>query len=183
MGVVGDGADVDQLRVLAALERQIAQNGVFAGLHNLGLIVLDMVIPQQVQHAVYEHQSALIGGTIAKTGGLTGNNLRGQDNIAELERLIGGNVIVKGRIALKREHIGGAVDTAPLVVELVHLVLVDIRKGNLDFTLNALGGKHNLADVLHLLGIEQRIELGIVADQYTQRDSFRSCTRLSRTSS
>ena len=132
---------------------------------------------------MYEHQTTLVSGAIAKTGGLTGNNLRGQDDIAELERLVGGNIIVKGRIALKREHIGGAVDTAPLVVELVHLVLVDIRKGNLDFTLNALGGKHNLADVLHLLRVEQRIELGIVADQYTQRDSFRSRTRFSRTSS
>ena len=132
---------------------------------------------------MYEHQTALVSGAIAKTGGLTGNNLRGQDNIAELERLIGGNVIVEGRIALKRKHIGGAVDTAPLVVELVHLVLVDIRKGNLDSTFNALGGKHNLADVLHLLRVEQRIELGIVADQYTQRDSFRSRTRFSRTSS
>ena len=142
-----------------------------------------MVIAQQVQHAVNEHQTALVSGAIAKTGGLTGNDLRGQDDIAELERLIGGNVIVKGRIALKREHIGGAVDTAPFVVELVHLVLVDIRKGNLDFTLNALGGKHNLADVLHLLRVEQRIELGIVADQYTQRDSFRSRGRCSRTSS
>ena len=65
----------------------------------------------------------------------------------------------------------------------MHLVLVNIRKGNLDFTLNALDGKHDLADVLHLLGIEQRIELGIVADQYTQRDSFRSRERCSRTSS
>ena len=49
--------------------------------------------------------------------------------------------------------------------------------------INALGGKHNLADVLHLLRVEQRIELGIVADQYTQRDSFRSRGRCSRTSS
>ena len=65
----------------------------------------------------------------------------------------------------------------------MHLVLIDIRKGNLDFTLNALGGKHNLADVLYLLRLEQRIELGIVADQYTQRGSFRSRTRFSRTSS
>ena len=48
---------------------------------------------------------------------------------------------------------------------------------------NALGGKHDLADVLYLMRVEQRIELGIVADQYTQRDSFRSCTRFSRTSS
>ena len=48
---------------------------------------------------------------------------------------------------------------------------------------HTLGGKHNLADVLHLLRVEQRIELGIVADQYTQRDSFRSRARFSRTSS
>ena len=142
-----------------------------------------MVIPQQVQHAVYEHQAALVGRAIAKAGGLTGNDLRGQDDIAELERLVGGNILVKGRVAFKREHIGGAVDATPLVVELVHLVLVDIRKGNLDFTFNALGGKHNLADVLHFLRVEQRIELGIVADQYTQRDSFRSRERCSRTSS
>ena len=132
---------------------------------------------------MHEHQTALVGRAIAKAGGLTDNDLRGQDDIAELKRLVGGNVIVKGRIALKREHIGSAVDTAPLVVELMHLVLIDIRKGNLDFTLNALGSKHDLADVLHLLRVEQRIELGIVADQYTQRDSFRSRTRFSRTSS
>ena len=56
-------------------------------------------------------------------------------------------------------------------------------RDSLDFTLNALGGKHDLADVLHLLRIEQRIELGIVADKYTQRDSFRSRGRCSRTSS
>ena len=31
VGVVGDGADVDQLGVLTALERQIAQDGVLAG--------------------------------------------------------------------------------------------------------------------------------------------------------
>ena len=109
--------------------------------------------------------------------------MRGQDDIAKLKRLVGGNILVKGRVAFKREDIGGAVDTAPLVVELVHLVLVDIRKGNLDFTLNAFGGKHDLADVFYLLRVEQRIELGIVADQYTQRDSFRSRTRFSRTSS
>ena len=132
---------------------------------------------------MYEHQAALVGRAIAKAGGLTGNDLRGQDDIAELERLVGGNILVKGRVAFKREHIGGAVDATPLVVELVHLVLVDIRKGNLDSTFNALGGKHNLADVLHLLRVEQRIELGIVADQYTQRDSFRSRGRCSRTSS
>ena len=142
-----------------------------------------MVIPQQVQHAMHEHQAALVGRAIAKAGGLTGNDLRGQDDIAELERLVGGNILVKGRVAFKREDIGGAVDTAPLVVELVHLVLIDIRKGNLDFTLNAFGGKHDLADVLYLLRVEQRIELGIVADQYTQRDSFRSRTRFSRMSS
>ena len=69
------------------------------------------------------------------------------------------------------------------MVELVHLILIDIRKGNLDFSLNALGSKHDLADVLYLLRVKQRIELGIVADQYTQRDSFRSRTRFSRTSS
>ena len=174
---------MDQFGVLAALERQIAQDGVLAGLHDLGLVVLNVVIAQQVQHAMHEHQAALVGRAIAKAGGLTGNDLRGQDDIAELERLVGGNILIKGRVAFKREDIGGAVDTAPLVVELVHLVLIDIRKGNLDFTLNALGGKHNLADVLYLLRVEQRIELGIVADQYTQRDSFRSCTRFSRTSS
>ena len=85
-----------------------------------------MVIPQQVQHAMNEHQTALVGRAIAKAGGLTGNDLRGQDDIAELERLVGGNILVKGRVAFKREDIGGAVDTAPLVVELVHLVLIDI---------------------------------------------------------
>ena len=132
---------------------------------------------------MHKHQPALVGGTVTKTGSLVSDNLRRQDNIAELDRLVGGNVLVKGRVALKREHIGGTVDTAPLMVELVHLVLVDIRKGNLDFTLNVLGGKHELADVLHLRRIEQRIELGIVADQYTQRDSFRSRERCSRTSS
>ncbi len=92
---------------------------------------------------MYEHQAALIGRAIAKAGGLTGNDLRSQDNIAELERLVGGNVLVKGRVAFKREHIGGAIDATPLMVELVHLVLIDIRKGNLNFTLNTLGGKHN----------------------------------------
>ena len=142
-----------------------------------------MVIPQQVQHAVYEHQAALVGRAIAKAGGLAGNNLRGQDNIAELQGLVSGNILIKGRVAFKREDVGGTVDTAPLVVKLVHLVLIDIRKRNLDFTLNALGSKHDLADVLYLLRVEQRIELGIVADQYTQRDSFRSRERCSRTSS
>ena len=164
-------------------KRQVAQDGVLACLHDLGLIVLDMVVTQQVQHAVHEHQSALIGGAVAKAGRLAGNDLRGQDDIAELERLVGGNVLVKGRVTFKREHVGGAIDATPLEIKLVHLVLIDIRKGNLDLTLNTLGGKHNSADVLHLLGIEQRIELGIVADQYTQRDSFRSCARRSRASS
>ena len=36
-----------------ALERQIAQDGVLAGLHDLGLVVLNVVISQQVQHGVY----------------------------------------------------------------------------------------------------------------------------------
>ena len=42
-----------------------------------------------MQHAMHEHQAALIGRAIAKAGGLTGNDLRGQDDIAELERLVG----------------------------------------------------------------------------------------------
>lgn len=58
---------------------------------------------------MHEHQSALIGRAVAKAGGLAGNNLRSQDNIAELERLVGGNVLVKGRVAFKREHVGRAI--------------------------------------------------------------------------
>ena len=37
---------------------------------------------------MHEHQAALVGRAIAKAGGLTGNDLRGQDDIAELERLV-----------------------------------------------------------------------------------------------
>ena len=141
--MIGNGADVDEFGVLSTLKRQVAQDGILACLHDLGLIVLDVVVTQQVQHSVHEHQSALIGGAVAKAGGLAGNDLRGQDNIAELERLVGGNVLVKGRVAFKREHVGRAIDATPLKVELVHLVLIDIRKGNLDLTLNTLGVKHN----------------------------------------
>ena len=66
----------------------------------------------EVQHFRVRASDSTHQRDYCQNRGLTGNNLRGQDNIAELERLIGGNVIVKGRIALKREHIGGAVDTA-----------------------------------------------------------------------
>ena len=42
VGMIGDGADVNQFGILAALERQIAQDGVLAGLHDLGEAIEDL---------------------------------------------------------------------------------------------------------------------------------------------
>ena len=164
--MVGDGADLHLGRVVAALDGQLAQKRVFARLHLLGLVVLDMVVAEQVQQPVDEHEAAFIGGIVTKARRLACDDLGREDDVAELEGLVQRDILVKGGIALKREHVGGAVDVAPLAVEVVHLILVHIGERDLDIALHTLGGEDvhgNRADLV--LG-QQRVEVRVVTDEH-----------------
>ena len=164
--MVGDGADLHLGGVVTALDGEFAQQRIHARLHLLGLVVLDMIVAEQVQQPVDEHEAAFIGGFVAKARRLARNDLGREDDIAELENLVHRDILVKGGIALKREHVGGAVDVAPLAVEVVHLVLVHIGERDLDITLHALGGEHVRSDRADLVLGQQRVEVRVVTDEH-----------------
>ena len=122
--------------------------------------------PQQVQQAVHEHETALVRGAVAKAGRLADDHLGRQDDVAQLHDLIHGDILVKRRVALEGQDVGGAVDAAPFAVELVHLVLIDIGERDLDLARNALGREDVRRYGTHLVLLDERGQLGVVTDEH-----------------
>ena len=108
---------------------------------------------------------------VAKFRGLACYHLGCQDDITELERLIKRNILVKGGIAFKRQHIRGLIYAAPLMIETVHLLFVDKGKGYLDLAGDSLRLENKMNDVFDLGSIEQLLELCIVTDEHAHEHS------------
>ena len=119
-GVVHRGADVD---LLGRHAREVGQVGALERLHLLSLASILVVVAHEVQAAVRQQETHLVGRIVAKLRSLLGHNRGADDEVAHHEGLAVLHVV--GVVDVERQHVGGLVDAAVLQVQAVNLVGVD----------------------------------------------------------
>ena len=94
--------------------RDLLEKLVLAGLHDLSLVVCDMVIAQKMEHAMHEEEPRLIGCSRAELFCLAFDIGGGKHDVAELAGLPVSQIGVVWTLAFEREHVGRTVLAAPL---------------------------------------------------------------------
>ena len=105
---------------LDALQAQLAQHGGLLGPHRRPGLRVEVVIAQQVQHAVNGQQLQLGHGRVALGRGLALGLVAGDGDVAQVAGGVAG-LRLAGREA---EHVGGPVLAPVVPVELAHGVVV-----------------------------------------------------------
>src|SRR5580704_8084481 len=78
-----------------------------------------MIVADEVQKTMHDKMGEMMSERLALGTGLPRDGLVGQDDVAEMRRL------VRGLLARKRQHVGGGVDAAPKPVELTERRTID----------------------------------------------------------
>ena len=113
------------------LDHTVLKTGIaLPHLAGLGLGLVKVVMAQEVKQAMHEQQAELVGLGGAKGRGLPGDVGGREHDVTELAGLAGRERGVVRALALEADHVRGAVDAAPLQVELAHALLPHQGEGD-----------------------------------------------------
>ena len=110
-----------------------------------------MVVPKQVQHAMYDQQLDLGFERMSARGGLLLGALHRDEDVAQV-------TAARLRVRLRGgegQHVGGGVDVAELAVEVLQLLVVGQHDGQVGIRNNGLVLQRGGGGPLDDLGLDQ----------------------------
>ena len=138
-----------------------AKDVVLERLHGLGGLVVQMVVPEQMERPVHEQQADLVGEGRAEARRLR-LDVGGREH--DVAGLAGREVGVVGALALEAHDVRGRVDSAPLAVGRGDVLVGDDRYRDVALALNALMREDGIEERPNLVFGKRELKLLIVGE-------------------